>query len=46
MRKGLAAQRVTIGGYGDSRPIAANETPIGRPHNRRLDVIVRVPEEL
>jgi flagellar motor protein MotB len=46
MRKGLAAQRVTIGGYGDSRPIAANETPIGRTHNRRLDVIVRVPAEL
>jgi len=46
MRQGLAAQRVTIGGYGDSRPIAANETPIGRTHNRRLDVIVRVPAEL
>ena len=46
MRKGLAAERVTIGGYGDSRPIAANETHIGRTHNRRLDVIVRVPAEL
>lgn len=43
MRKGLATARVMIGGYGASRPMAPNETPVGRAQNRRLDVLVQVP---
>jgi OOP family OmpA-OmpF porin len=34
----LAAFRVSAVGYGETRPIASNETPQGRERNRRIDV--------
>ncbi|MFZ5861406.1 MAG: flagellar motor protein MotB [Nitrospirota bacterium] len=33
-------QRIAIGGYGEFRPIAWNDTPEGRAKNRRVDIVV------
>lgn len=35
---GVPAFRITAIGYGETRPIASNETPQGRERNRRIDV--------
>jgi OOP family OmpA-OmpF porin len=32
--------KISTKGFGDSRPIASNKTPIGRAQNRRVDVII------
>ena len=37
---GLAASRVSAIGYGETQPIASNDTPQGRERNRRIDVII------
>lgn len=37
---GLDASRITAIGYGESRPIANNETKEGREKNRRIEVIL------
>lgn len=39
---GIDAQRVVARGYGESRPIANNESESGRARNRRIDVVVRL----
>jgi outer membrane protein OmpA-like peptidoglycan-associated protein len=39
-RRGVASQRVAIQGYGESFPIASNETATGRQENRRVEVII------
>jgi len=36
----LPESRVKAVGYGESRPIANNETPEGRAKNRRIDVVI------
>lgn len=38
---GLAETQVSAVGYGESRPIANNETPEGRAKNRRIDIVIR-----
>ena len=38
--KGLSATRMTAKGYGESRPIASNDTKEGRAENRRVEMIV------
>ncbi len=38
---GLAAEDVVSVGYGESRPIANNETREGRAKNRRIDIVIR-----
>lgn len=38
IKKGIAADRLTAVGYGESKPIAANDTPEGRQKNRRTEV--------
>jgi len=35
----VAPGRLTAVGYGSSRPIAANDTPEGRAHNRRVELV-------
>jgi OOP family OmpA-OmpF porin len=39
-RYGIATSRVTIKGYGESRPIASNETSAGRLENRRVIAVL------
>jgi OOP family OmpA-OmpF porin len=38
---GIDPSRVTVVGYGESRPRASNATDEGRAQNRRVDVILR-----
>lgn len=43
-RMPLSADRITATGYGESRPIAPNDTEEGRADNRRIDVVLELPE--
>ena len=36
----LDASRIESVGYGESKPIASNETKEGRAKNRRIDVVI------
>ena len=36
----IASYRISAVGYGETRPIANNETPQGRARNRRIDIVV------
>ena len=38
---GLDTSRVTSAGYGDTKPIASNDTADGRAHNRRIEFLVK-----
>jgi len=38
--KGVKASRLTAKGYGESRPVASNDTKEGRAENRRVELIV------
>jgi OmpA-OmpF porin, OOP family len=40
MKKGIAADRIVAKGYGETRPVATNETPEGRQKNRRTEVTI------
>jgi len=40
---GIDASRVTAYGYGESRPVASNETADGRASNRRVEVLIENP---
>jgi OOP family OmpA-OmpF porin len=39
--KGVAAERLTAVGFGASRPVADNETELGRARNRRVELVRR-----
>lgn len=39
-KKGIAADRMTIKGYGEDRPVASNDTAEGRAQNRRVELHV------
>ena len=43
--KGVAPERLSIGGYGEYRPVADNNTPEGRQQNRRVEVIIKPPRK-
>jgi len=39
-KRGVAANRIHVEGFGYSKPIASNDTEEGRAHNRRVDVVL------
>ncbi len=44
VNQGLPAGRLTALGYGESQPVANNESPEGRRRNRRIDVVLYPPQ--
>ena len=42
---GLAPERVSVAAYGDTRPVAPNDTKEGRAENRRVEVVLLPPIE-
>ncbi len=42
--KGIAAERMTAEGLGDTQPLASNATPAGREANRRVELLFHMPE--
>jgi len=38
--QGVNGDQITTNGYGDTRPVASNDTPEGRERNRRTELIV------
>lgn len=39
--RGIAADHIESSGYGGTRPIASNETEVGRAQNRRVEIILQ-----
>ncbi len=39
--RGVIPPRINIGGYGETQPIASNNTDIGRQQNRRVEIYIR-----
>src|SRR5262245_46741753 len=38
---GIDISRITSAGYGETKPVASNETPEGRAQNRRIEFVVK-----
>ena len=38
--RGVAADRITSKGYGESFPVADNNSPEGRAMNRRVEIVI------
>jgi len=43
---GVAPTRLSTVGYGESRPVAANDSELGRSENRRVEIEIRANEDL
>jgi outer membrane protein OmpA-like peptidoglycan-associated protein len=41
--QGVSENRLTARGFGELRPVAANDTPEGRQQNRRVELIIEKP---
>ena len=41
MQQGIAAARIETVGYGESQPVATNDTADGRAQNRRTELKVK-----
>jgi len=41
---GIDSAKLSSVGYGDTKPIAGNETEVGRQNNRRVDIVLYAPE--
>jgi chemotaxis protein MotB len=46
LERGASPQRLVAVGYGDSRPLASNDTSEGRARNRRVEFVFKAPENL
>jgi len=44
LRDGFDPARIFVKGYGESRPIGDNESDAGRARNRRVEMLILVPE--
>lgn len=42
---GVPSERITVVSYGETRPIASNDTPEGRARNRRVEIKLMSPGE-
>lgn len=40
----LSQAQITHIGFGESKPVASNETKAGRELNRRIDIVIHIPE--
>lgn len=40
IRRGVAPARLTTLGYGETQPVASNDTPDGRRQNRRVEIVL------
>ena len=38
---GAPSARLTAAGYGESKPVAGNDTAEGRAHNRRIEFVLK-----
>ncbi|MEO5335630.1 MAG: OmpA family protein [Magnetospirillum sp. WYHS-4] len=45
-RNRVPGDRLTAQGFADSRPVAPNSSPENRALNRRVDIVIQVPENL
>ncbi len=43
VQAGIPAERIQTVGYGEEKPVASNETPMGRSANRRVEIVVIKP---
>ena len=43
---GISSDLITSRGYGESQPIASNETAEGRQTNRRVEIVIQTPEQV
>lgn len=43
MEKGVAAERIRVSGYADTRPRVANDSPENRSRNRRVSIVLFMP---
>lgn len=45
LEQGIAPERLGTTGYGETQPIASNDTAVGRQQNRRVEVAIYASEE-
>ena len=43
VQQGIPAPNISVKGFGDTKPVASNDTPQGRAQNRRIEITVQGP---